>query len=69
MSQVIVSYNLVCHPDSEIDIQIKNINTVTLYDLPPETNLSCTLAAASSGGYGPPTPAITVLTEGNSLPH
>ena len=64
VSQTIVSYRLVCHPQSEIDIEIKNINTITLYDLPPVTNLSCTLAAASSGGYGPETPAINVVTDG-----
>jgi hypothetical protein len=63
VSQTIVSYRLVCHPQSEIDIEIKNINTITLYDLPPVTNLSCTLAAASSGGYGPETPAINVVTD------
>ena len=64
MSQVIVSYRITC--DSEIDIEVKNLNTITLYDLPPETNLSCAIAAASSGGYGPYSPAISVITEGQT---
>ena len=62
VSEVIVSYRITC--DSEIDIEVKNINTITLYDLPPETNLSCAIAGASSGGYGPYSSAISVVTEG-----
>ena len=61
VNEVIVSYRLVCNINV---VEIKAITTLTLYDLAPETIYFCTLAAASSGGYGPPTEEISVTTEG-----
>ena len=61
--EVIVSYRLICNTDV-ITIEIKPINAITLYDLAPETTYFCTLAAASSGGYGPSTESINVTTDG-----
>ena len=61
VSQVIVSFRLDFNGE---EIEVKNINTITLYDLPPETTLVCRVAAASSGGYGPPSSATNVTTEG-----
>lgn len=63
VDQVIVSYLLRCN-DGYVEVEIQPINILTLYDLSPETTLSCTLAGASSGGYGPPTPTINVTTGG-----
>ena len=63
VDEVIISYRLICNTDAVI-IEIKPINVITLYDLAPETTYFCTLASASSGGYGPPTEMINVTTEG-----
>ena len=63
VNEVIVSYRLICNVDV-VTIEIKPINVITLYDLAPETTYFCTLAVASSGGYGPPTEMINVTTEG-----
>lgn len=65
VTQVIVSYFLSCNSEtSGFEVEIKDINSLTLYDLAPETMFFCTLAIASSGGYGPPTAAINVTTQG-----
>ena len=63
VDEVIVSFRLICNSD-EVVIEIKDINTITLYDLMPETTYYCTLAASSSGGYGPSTEMINVTTGG-----
>ena len=62
-NETIVSYHLICNVDV-VDIEVKAINILTLYDLAPEFTFFCTLAAASSGGYGPPTDTINVTTGG-----
>lgn len=64
---VIVSYNLVCMTDdiTVIDITLNptvfNI-TVNLYEL--STTYLCTVAASTAVGMGPPTDAITIITDG-----
>lgn len=63
VDQVIVSYFLSCNFGA-IVVEIQPINSLTLYDLPPETTFMCTLAGASSGGYGPASPSINVTTGG-----
>lgn len=65
VDEVIVSVYLNCGPD--VNIEVKDINEVTLYDLPPETTLSCTVSASSSGGYGPSTPTINVTIGGITI--
>ena len=61
--EVIVSYRLIC--GDTIDLEFRNIEEITLYDLEPETTYTCTLAAASSGGYGNATNETSATTEGN----
>lgn len=63
VDQVIVSYFLSCNSGT-IEVEIQAINSLTLYDLSPETTFTCTLAGASSGGYGPASPSINVTTGG-----
>lgn len=66
-NEVIVSFRLSCN--SSINLEFNNINTITLYDLIPETTFACTLEAASSSGYGPSTDIVYATTEGMYTPH
>lgn len=63
VDQVIVSYQILCN-DGVLNIEVKPIDEITLYDLAPETTYFCTLSAASSGGYGPASAVINVTTGG-----
>ena len=66
VDEVIASYRLNCSSSTNpIFIEVKNIITLTLYDLAPETTYFCTLAAASSSGYGPSTQMVNATTGGN----
>ena len=59
-NEAIVSYRLMCN---DVYLEIVNVESITLYDLIPETTYTCNLTAASSGGYGPSV-SIVVRTEG-----
>ena len=61
--EVIVSYRLIC--DDTVNLEFQNIEEITLYDFEPETTYTCTLAAASSGGYGSATDETSATTGGN----
>ena len=61
------SYNLSCMADNgsqPIVVQLNPVETFTLAELSPATTYTCTIAAATTGGDGPPSPPIDVLTSG-----
>ena len=60
---MLASYRISCN-DGVLDIEVKPINEITLYDLAPEMTYFCSLSAASSGGYGPASEVINVTTGG-----
>ena len=62
---VISSYTLNCTGGSEIlELRLNPISTITLYDLRPNTQYMCEVAASTSAGIGPFTNQISITTEG-----
>ena len=61
----ILSYTVSCLVGgvTEINAQLNSILAVTLDELTPSTNYSCSVYASSSGGDGPPTDPVLVTTE------
>ena len=67
---VISSYTLNCSGGSEIlELRLNPISTITLYDLGPNTQYMCEVAAWTSAGMGPFTDLISITTEGIIYSH
>ena len=63
-SGVISSYTLLCFSGETLDLRLNPISTIQLYDLSPNTQYMCRIAAWTAVGQGPFSSAITVTTEG-----
>ena len=63
---VIISYTLVClgGESSSINIILRDILQISLYELSPNTLFSCNISASTSAGQGPYTESVSGTTAG-----
>lgn len=66
---IINSYTLSCDAEdgTNIDLILNAVSQISLYDLSPNTEYTCRVAASTAPGMGPYTADISVTTEGTYL--